>query len=444
MPAEGAHASGFPRMARPVVTRPRGLLALVSANGAIWLLIFAVAAFYLVCPLLIYAFAVDDDLYLRLAGLAAVSVLCILLGSRVSLLDGQLKSWRSKFTIGSGTYVSFFFLFFLLFVVVTISTAPSVPLLSALSGADVGTLSVERGSFLKGRDGVWAALGYVSSVLTSTLIPYCIVVAYATRSRLRHAFLVLFFAYSVVFVVKVLFLNLVLPLIAYGVETGRIRRRQMLVLMTLSLVLLGGMISVSGYGSLDGSGFDDLAGYLTASYVPGSTLDFLVYRSMAIPIFSVIDTLHVHQLELGGELLLGSTSSLLAAIGGVERVNIERMVFAYQYGAWNDLANSNVVFIADGYINFGLPGVAAYGLIVGLSFRIMRLSPDIGVRSLAPLYAFLLYSSPLIGMLLSNGFALFFLQALFLRRREEDSAPAAVLRPLRHVISRTPPTARHA
>jgi hypothetical protein len=412
-------------MVRNGATHATGFLTCFTANGAAPVLLTAMSLFYVVAPLLIYLFVVNEETYLQMALLAGISVLCIHVGSRLTLLDRWMRADSHRVAINADSYIFFFFLFFLLFMLLTLGTAPSIPLLSALAGGDASSLSGERGEFLKGREGPWVALAYLSSLLTSTVVPYCIVVAYATRNRLRHAFLALLFVYSISFLVKALFLNLILPLIAFGIERGSLRPRQFLVVMGLALATLVGLISLSGYGSLDATGVESAAEYFTAAYIPGSTFDFLAYRSLAIPVFSVVDTLLVHKNELGGDLLWGTTSSLIAAIGGVERVNIEKMVAAYQYGGWNDLANSNVVFIADGYINFGLVGVIAYGLFIGLTFRIMRLSQDVGVRSLALLYALMLYSSPLLGMLFSNGFALFFLHAAFIRLRKGSWAQSS-------------------
>ena len=389
--------------------------ALFTAKKAPQLLVSVIVLFYALAPLLIYFFVIDERAYLQMAGLATLTAACIALGNGLNVLDRWTRGTSHRVIIGSHAFIRFFFVFFLLFAFVTLFSAPSVPLLSAFTGADASALSDERGEFLKGREGPWIALAYLSSLLTSTFVPYCIVAAYATRDRLRHVFLALLFIYSVSFLVKALFLNLILPLIAFAVERQVLRPRQLIVVGSATATVLLLMIALSGYGSLDASGFQSLADFFSTAYVPGSTLDFLIYRSLAIPVFSVVDTLLVHANELRGELLWGTTSSLIAGLAGVERINIERMVASYQYGGWNEFANSNVVFFADGYINFGIVGVVCYGLFVGLTFRILRRSPDIGVRSLAVLYAFLLYSSPLIGMLFSNGFAFFFLHALFVR-----------------------------
>ncbi|UUZ47355.1 hypothetical protein LP420_28965 [Massilia sp. B-10] len=113
-----------------------------------------------------------------------------------------------------------------------------------------------------------------------------------------------------------------------------------------------------------------------------------------MPIFTAVDTLTVHATQFGGAPLLGATSGLLAALTGQERINLERYVFEYQFGGWNDFANSNVVFVLDVFVNFGWVGVFVIGAMVGLSLRMFKLSPDPAFQALAPLYAFLLVFSP--------------------------------------------------
>lgn len=67
-------------------------------------------------------------------------------------------------------------------------------------------------------------------------------------------------------------------------------------------------------------------------------------------------------------------------------------------------------------------GVFVFGVFVGQVFRWFRISQDIAFRSLWPLFAFVLFSAPLIGMLLSNGFAYMLFHALFIRIQKNETA----------------------
>ena len=181
------------------------------------------------------------------------------------------------------------------------------------------------------------------------------------------------------------------------------------------------MIWLSGFGSLESSQTHDRADYFTTAYIPTGVVDYFIYRSFSIPVFSVVDTLHVHATTFGGELFLGNTSSLIASILGNEKINIERHVAEYQYGGWNDFANSNVVFFVDGYVNFGWIGPLVFGIIVGQIFKAFAKSNDAAFRSLSLLFSYQLLASPLIQMLLSNGWLILLAGMSFFKLTGIDS-----------------------
>lgn len=396
--------------------RAQGLLALLTARGALGLLVLGLTLLYIIGPLFVYAAVGPRDVYLALAGQTALAIAGIVLGSRITWLDRRVAGHAPKLAIKASTYVYLVGTLFIAYILVTLITAPSIPLVSAILGSDAYALSDERGEFLKGREGPWLALLYLSSIFTCSLVPYCVVFAYVTANRYRHLLALAFLFFAVSFLVKVLFLNLLIPVLAYALESQRVKKAHLLAFGGGALLLMLTMISLSGFGDdARAGGQFDLSDFFSATFASGSSWQFLVYRSVAVPIFTAVDTLTVHATQFGGAPLLGATSGLLAALTGQERINLERYVFEYQFGGWNDFANSNVVFVLDAFVNFGWVGVFVIGAMVGLSLRMFKLSPDPAFRALAPLYAFLLVFSPFIGMLLSNGFLLLFLQVLFVK-----------------------------
>jgi hypothetical protein len=153
--------------------------------------------------------------------------------------------------------------------------------------------------------------------------------------------------------------------------------------------------------------------YMSAGYVPTSSLDYFAWRAFAVPIYTASDTLLVHEQQFREQPLMGATSNLLSALFGLDRINLERFVFEHQFGSWNETANANAVFMVDAYANFGYLGVIFFSLFVGQIFRWFHLSSDIGFKSLWPLFAFVLFNASLIGMLLSNGFIYMLFHSLF-------------------------------
>lgn len=301
----------------------------------------------------------------------------------------------------------------MVFIVVAFATAPSIPILSALQGASANDLSQERGDFLKGRQGAGIALLYLSTFLVNTIVPYSIILLYSFRSKFRHVSAILFFVFCISFLQKSLFLNLILPLLAYLAISRKMHGKVFfgLIIGSIALLILTTFLSLSGETSESENSGD----YMSAQYAPANSLDYFLWRSTAVPIFTAVDTLIVHADQFGSRPLLGATSSLLSAIFDIERVNIERFVFEHQFGSWNDTANANAVFVIDAYVNFDWFGVVAFGLFVGLVFRWFRISHDIAFRSLWVIFAFILFSSPLIGMLLSNGFLYMLFHALYIQ-----------------------------
>jgi hypothetical protein len=375
----------------------------------------ALGIVYGLIPLAAYLFVIPEPSFLRLAWLTSLAVMGLLVGSKVSLFDGQFGPRALRIAVPATAFHATTWLVFLVFVAVTFLTAPSIPLISALQGASADSLSQERGDFLKGRAGAGIALLYISTFLTNTIAPYSVVLLYATKSRYRHFLAGIFFLFCISFMQKALFLNLVLPLLALFAIQSRLQIRPALGVVSGTLIVL----LVSTYLSLGdtGEGAAALQGgdYLSASYIPSNPLDYFAWRAFAVPIFTATDTLLVHTEQFGGKLLLGATSSLIASTFGIERINIERFVFEYQFGSWNEIANSNAVFITDAFVNFGHAGVLALAVFVGIIFRWFHISRDVGFKALWPLFAFILFSAPLIGMLLSNGFLYMLFHAFFIK-----------------------------
>lgn len=403
---------------------------LLSTKNTAWLFVLLLAGFYFFIPLAIYLLVKEDSLYLKTALMSSIAITGVILGRHISLPLLRINKRQQKFPLNQQYIVGVVLIAFTAFILTTMYTAPTIPFLSALQGKEASEISIERGEFLKGREGGWIALLYLSSIFASSLVPYVVMLAYESKNRLRHLLAATYLIFSVTFMVKALFLNLAIPTVAYliGKYSGKLRKIAIPFAAAFSLILT--MIWLAGYGSLQAHDKFSVSEYFSTAYIPTGVLDFFIYRAFAVPVFSVVDTLFVHSTQLGGEVLWGSTSSLLSGIAGVDKVNIERMVAEYQYGGWNDFANSNVAFFVDGYLNFGWPGVFLFGLIVGKCFREFAHSEDPAFRALSLLFAYQLLSSPLIQMLLSNGWLLLFITfTYFFVRQTTTPSNTRLLRP---------------
>lgn len=388
---------------------------LLDSSNGLALFCLAIGIVYCLVPLISYLALPVGEAFAQLAAISLCAVSAMLLGGKIRLLDYRFRQQAPRLFISSRTFVTITWGLFALFIIVTFSTAPSIPFVSALQGASATELSQERGDFLKGREGAGIALLYISTFLTNTLVPYSIVLLYAGGSKWRHIAALAFFLFCLSFMQKALFLNLVLPMVAYLAMSRQLSNKMFVGFSIGSIVLLIAVTFLS-LGGNDGveTGFEP-SNYLSAQYSPSGALDYFFWRTIAVPVFTATDTLFVYADTFLSSPLLGATSGVVSLIFGIERINIERFVFEYQFGSWNEIANSNSVFVVDAYVNFGWLGVIIFGLFVGQLFRWFRLSHDIAFRSLWLSFSFLLFTGSLIGTLLSNGFLLFFLLGLMVK-----------------------------
>lgn len=393
---------------------PRLIRRLLDPDKGLHVFCFALAFAYGIAPLAVYIFHPAGGSYLKLALITFCSIGAILIGSRFSLLDHRFREATSRLFIPDRWFNLTTWGIFLIFFAVTLATAPSIPILSAFQGASGSELSDERGAFLKGRQGAEIALLYVSTFLVNTIVPYSVVLLYLRRSKWRHISAFVFLLFCISFMQKSLFLNLTLPLLVFMAYSRQLGRRAFFAIAagSIALLLVTTALSLrSEESSASGRGGD----FLSAMYAPSGPVEYFFWRSVAVPVFTASDTLVVHAQRFQDRPLFGATSTFLSLVFNLERVNLERYVFEHQFGGWNEIANSNAVFSVEAYVNFDWIGVVIFGFFVGMVFRWFRLASDPAFKSLWILFAFVLFSAGLIGMLLSNGFAYMLFHALYFR-----------------------------
>ena len=106
---------------------------------------------------------------------------------------------------------------------------------------------------------------------------------------------------------------------------------------------------------------------------------------------------------------------MVSSVFGVPRVNIEKLVFAYQFGGFNALANANTNYAVTLFVDFSWIGVGVISYFLGHLFRVIERSGDIVLVSIGYLMAFKLLNGPFLGLFLSAGFSYVVLHSLFLR-----------------------------
>jgi hypothetical protein len=404
---------------------------LLDTRSAMPLFVIAIFTAYAAIPRLVYRTVLPDGYFIALSNLALVSCLAIWAGYSLPLFDSRFHANARRFSINANWFHALVGVGFLLFLLVTFATAQHIPILSAIQGASTLELDMQRGTFLKGRTGLEAVLPYLGTLLVTALLPYSLVNLFIEKSRLRYLFLAIFLAFTVSFLVKSLFVNAVFPLIYVMAQQRKLTISRLLPLAALVLCLLY-VLSTLALGDAASTAADrvdeqGLADFYKTTYKASGLLDFVVWRSIAVPIFTAADTLRVFAERFVGEPLLGATSSLVAAIFSLDRVPLEKLVYEYQFG-FNELANSNAVFFTEAFANFSWYGVVLFSMFVGQSLRWFWLSDDLAFKALWMNYCFTLYIAGLIGTLLSNGYSLMFFLALFCSLRTTKQP----VRPLTH------------
>jgi hypothetical protein len=180
-------------------------------------------------------------------------------------------------------------------------------------------------------------------------------------------------------------------------------RPRVLISAAAGMLVVVTLLSGAGARSTQPTGDE----FFSTSFATSGIGEFLAWRAIAVPIVTAADTLRVFEEDLGGRPLLGASSSLLAFAFGLERVNVERQVYANQWGQnETETGNANAVYLTEAYLNFGFAGVVVFSFITGTIFRLFARSEDEAFRALWMLFCLGLLVGPLTAMLFSNGFLL--------------------------------------
>lgn len=377
------------------------LRRVTSAGGAGFLIAVVLLLEYAALPALVMGGEPGDPSRILISA-TMVGAAGILLGTY--LPSGLPRVGLPRINVSCGILLWAVWAPFLIFIIVAYSTAPGIPLLAALSGRSSEEVAVLRENFLKARSGWQGSLVYVSAVLTGSLIPYTIALMFLRRMACRWYCFAFVLLYSISFVEKAYFLRVALPLF-YLVAQGRVRTILKPALLLGAIV--GVLVFILAVSQPKKTGEATRFAYFSRYYEPAGPRDFLIWRTVAVPLVTAVDALHVFEVQFDGRNLDGATSSLLAGLTGRERIPLERMVYEEQWGQnETETGSANSVFVTEAFINFGYPGVFVFGLCAGLVLRILRKSEDEALRSLWMLFCFGLFVSGLLGLLFSNGFAI--------------------------------------
>lgn len=386
-----------------------------SAQTA-WVLFFWSCFFYYGLLSLFLGFNVRDGYnFIFLSVITFCGCIGVALGRVSPLLDFFINGGLRRVVVSSTALHAIIWSFFLLYCAYAVLTAEAVPLVSMLAGADELALNEQRGGFLKARTGYESALIYISTVFVSVLLPFSLSSLFLRKSRWRFMCFFIFLTYSLSFMQKALFLNVILPLAYVFWYLNILDYRKLMFFIFGAFGLLFFLVAASVSAQSQQIAFD-LSDFFSAAYTADGGLDYLIWRVVGVPLFSASDTLHVFFDQFFGEHLFGATSSFFSSLFFLERINLERIVFAYQW-SWNDTANANSFYMVDSYVNFGFLGVFIYSFIVGQIFRFFAVSENVAFKSIWPVFCINIFNGSLVPTLLGNGFLLLFLIVILVKER---------------------------
>lgn len=379
--------------------------------------LIAILLIYFIPALFGVALFQDEQAWFFLAILLSTCLFYMFSYCLLSFSNGLsvLRKSKLKIVITPSFLTVIFFGCYLIFFLYVVITAPGLPVIMSFKGADGAKIVLAREQFLKAREGYESVLPYLNAFVTAVLIPYLIAVLYMTHHKLRHWVLGIFMLTLLVSLEKALIIKALLPIFVLAINQNIAIKRSHLKKI---LFLMVGIIVLTGFlahAKFETTASDEQSLTQSNRYnlVGGSdTFSYLVNRAFWIPYVTAYDWLRYFDEKRDHEYLYGKTSSFVSALFGEERINVDREVFAYEWGQTETgTGSSNTAFFIEAYVNFGWLGVFIYSFIVALITKIFADTDNIPAKSVYYYYVYLLALGSLPATLLSNGLAFLILMA---------------------------------
>ena len=334
--------------------------------------------------------------------------------------------------------------------------AEAVPLFVALEGGSLMDIAHSRSQFLAGLVGYESLLRYSAFILGRSVMPLILVAAFMLHMRFRYWLLVLLLGFSMLAMEKAAPIFVLLPLGFYYLIMHRWKAVIAAVMLMLTCVvvlafLAGGGNASSSLGDASLTAVDDSAQALVVP--PGMPIQeamgdpsrallpyylrkhfseeqyqfdpdklsakfiLLLNRVGWVPYITAYDWLEFQRVVLGGELTLGRSIGFLHLLFGEPKMQLEKMVYVYEYGASpGGEGASNTVFFVDAKLAFGWIGVVVYCLFFTFCAACIFTSGS-QVLIVSSIVCFLVASvSSLTATLLSGGLFIYLVLSLLLGR----------------------------
>lgn len=348
---------------------------------------------------------------------------CIYVVVNVLLSDdfiSKIVNRASRISVDIGLFAFVVFGLYVPMICYVAVTTDQIALVQAFQGVSVTELSASRENFLRTRDGWEAFLPYINALFVMALIPYVLASLFCLKHRFRFFYFFVFIFCLSLTLEKSLAILAFLPLIVIVINRGDFRRGLRLLVLFVSFLAV---ISFLARGGVQDENHviekEDTAATIPDDYKLFNCNDQMCYlgnRVIWIPYATAIDWLMYRKYVLNDRFVYGASTGLGSYLLGVKKMELEKDVFAFQWGQnETGTGSSNVVYFIDAYLNFSWFGVVLYSMLVAIIVKFFHVSDNIPLKSVVYVSLFYLAVNSLPPMLSSGGLFVLLMICFFIK-----------------------------
>ncbi len=296
--------------------------------------------------------------------------------------------------------------------------APQIALFASFKGASIMDLSILREQFLRTGVGFERVPLYIYTICITSVIPLIIAQLFLTKKRTRFVILFLFILSLLLTLEKGRALVGMLPLIVLHANRGKLKKSYTILACLIVVIAITSILARGGLTNADGGNMPDKMASVPEKYnvFPGKTGQayYLINRVIYIPYMTAIDWLDYKNQILNDRKMHGQSIGAVAKLMHLEKINLEREVFAFEWGQnMTGTGSANTAYYIDAYLNFGVIGVVLYSFLLAFIIKICVASNNKALICTLPIPLYYVCFHGLSVILFSGGLGIFMTIALF-------------------------------
>lgn len=338
---------------------------------------------------------------------------------------------------------------YLIVLLIAVLTVAETPIVAALRGGDWLDIAIARGDLFVNRQGWEVSLRYLSVILGRTIMPLLVTYLFWTENKFKYWALLLLLCCYGISLEKGASLFAFLPIILISLARREIIRFVTYLCMCATCIAIWTHLSMGGLhrqevytdsevqasmhkkSNLNKIGYGigrhgDPQRHFFFNFLNSMGVEFdnhtdpndargklmiMTNRILWIPYVTAYDWLKFSDEILNSRLTLGRSIGLYTWLIGEPKLEIEKMVYEYEFGVPEGGAGaSNTVFLVDAKVAFGWFGVFIYCFIFVFCSSVIFSSRNTFIKYASVTSFFTAAVSPLTATLFSGG--LFFLMLI--------------------------------